>query len=97
MPLASTATPTKPDLLQTLPSEAARQCNGGSPTGMVPAPPANLGADANSDRPGSEECFPRSLIVGQLLHGMKRSTWHRVSPAVRCGWSEGEQRESSSK
>src|SRR5580704_606861 len=41
-------------------------------------PPANLGADANSDGPGSEECFPRCLILGQLLHGMKRSTWHRV-------------------
>jgi hypothetical protein len=34
--MASTVTPTKPDPLQTLPSEAARQSNGGSPTGLVP-------------------------------------------------------------
>jgi hypothetical protein len=87
--MASTVTPTKPDLLQTLPSDAACQSNGGSPTGIVPDPLQTLEPTQTPTGPAlkNEGCFPRCLILGQLLDPWARPTWHPISPAARCGWS----------
>jgi hypothetical protein len=67
--MASTVTPTKPDLLQTLPSDAARQSNGGSPTGVVPDPLQTLEPTQTPTGPAlkNEGSFPRCLILGQLV------------------------------